>query len=61
LLVVGANDRAIRPEEAEKVARRMPSARIEKLQGLGHLAHEEAPERAAALIRASAAEAGLIK
>jgi magnesium chelatase accessory protein len=60
LLVVGANDRAIRPEDAEKVARRMTSVRIEKLQGLGHLAHEEAPERVAALIRTSAAEAGLI-
>jgi magnesium chelatase accessory protein len=60
LLVVGANDRAIRPEEAGKVARRMRNARIEKLQGLGHLAHEEAPERVAALIRTSAVEAGLI-
>jgi magnesium chelatase accessory protein len=61
LLVVGANDRAIRPEDAEKVARRMPNARIEKLQGLGHLAHEEAPERVAALIRASAVAAGLLR
>lgn len=60
LLIVGANDRAIRPEEADKVARRMPSARVEKLQGLGHLAHEEAPERVAALIRAAAVGAGLI-
>jgi magnesium chelatase accessory protein len=60
LLVVGANDRAIRPEDAEKVARRMPHVRIEKLQGLGHLAHEEAAERVAALIRASAVDGGLI-
>ena len=60
LLIVGANDRAIRPEDARKVAGRTPKARIEKLQGLGHLAHEEAPERAAAPIREAAVAAGLI-
>ena len=60
LLAIGANDKAIRPEDAEKVARRLPNGRIEKLHGLGHLAHEEAPERVAALIRDSAVAAGLI-
>jgi magnesium chelatase accessory protein len=60
LLVVGANDKAIRPEDAEKVARRTPNARIERLRGLGHLAHEEAPERLAAPIRDAAVAAGLI-
>lgn len=60
LLIVGANDRAIRPRDAEKVARGMTRAGIETLTGLGHLAHEEAPERVAAVISAAAAEAGLI-
>ncbi len=61
LLVVGANDRAIRPNNADKVATRMADARIERLAGLGHLAHEEAPERVATVIRAAAVDAGLIE
>lgn len=60
LLVVGANDKAIPPANADEVAKRMRNVRIERLPGLGHLAHEEAPERVAACIRAAAEEAGLI-
>ncbi|GJD81593.1 alpha/beta hydrolase [Methylobacterium gregans] len=52
LLVVGGNDRAIRPEDAFRLRDRLPEARVELLRGLGHLAHEEDPARVAALIGA---------
>lgn len=51
LLVVGANDRAVPPAQAERVRARLPKARILKLNLLGHLAHEEDPARIAALLR----------
>lgn len=55
LLVVGAKDRAVPPAQADRVRARLPSARIITLPGLGHLAHEEAPDQAAAIIIAEAA------
>lgn len=51
-LVVGTNDRAVPPAQADRVARLAPQATLERLPGLGHLAHEEAPDRVAALIAA---------
>ena len=60
LLVVGANDKAAPPGNADEVAISMRAAKVERLPGLGHLAHEEAPERVAACIRLAAAEAGLV-
>lgn len=50
LLVHGGNDPAIPPDWARDAAGWLPDARLELLPGLGHLAHEEAPEQAAALI-----------
>ncbi|MFC0389444.1 alpha/beta fold hydrolase BchO [Muricoccus vinaceus] len=50
VLVVGANDRAIPPSEAERVRAVLPAARIITMPGLGHLAHEESPEETARLI-----------
>lgn len=44
LLVIGKQDRTIRPTEALRLLRILPQARILALPGLGHLAHEEAPE-----------------
>ena len=44
-LVVGDNDRTVPPAQAVEVAARMPCARIDRLPGLGHLAHEEQPAR----------------
>lgn len=49
-LIVGAEDRMILPGEASKVRRLVPHAELVQLPGLGHLAHEEAPERVAELI-----------
>lgn len=50
LLVHGAKDPAIPLAWAKDAAGWLPDARLEVLPGLGHLAHEEAPEQAAALI-----------
>jgi magnesium chelatase accessory protein len=55
VLVVGALDRAVPPAQAEAVRARLPSAQIVTWPGLGHLAHEERPEQAAALIKAELA------
>jgi magnesium chelatase accessory protein len=52
LLVHGGNDPAIPPHWAEDAHGWLPDARLEVLPGLGHLAHEEAPEKAAAAIAA---------
>jgi magnesium chelatase accessory protein len=49
-MIVGANDRAVRPQSALKIAARLPNARVFEIGGLGHLAHEEAPEAHARLI-----------
>lgn len=58
LLVHGGDDPAIPPHWAEDAAGWLADARLEVLPGLGHLAHEEAPEQAAARIAAFLAEHG---
>jgi magnesium chelatase accessory protein len=60
LLVVGMEDRAIPPHQARQVQDRLPAARILRLQGLGHLAHEEDPARVAQLIIEEAAACGAL-
>ena len=58
VLVAGAADRAIPPEQSARVKDLVPSATVEILPGLGHLAHEERPDLIANLIeRVSAADA----
>jgi len=56
LLVHGAKDPAIPLGWAREAAGWLPDARLDVLPGLGHLAHEEAPGKAAALIAAFLAE-----
>jgi magnesium chelatase accessory protein len=51
LFVTGENDAAVRPRVSEDAAARMQAAETVMLDGLGHLAHEEAPERVIPLIR----------
>lgn len=51
LLVVGGHDRTVPPAQSQRLAERLPNARLHALPGLGHLAHEEAPAAAAALVR----------
>jgi len=52
LLLHGANDPAIPPDWARDAAGWLPGATLELLPGLGHLAHEEAPQDIAAHIAA---------
>ncbi|UMY15837.1 alpha/beta fold hydrolase [Methylobacterium organophilum] len=60
LLIVGGEDKAILPDTAFAVRDRLPEARVELIRGLGHLAHEEAPERVAGLLRAEAEAMGML-
>ena len=50
LLIHGDGDTAIPLAKAREAAALVPGARLEVLNGLGHLAHEEAPERVAEMI-----------
>lgn len=50
VLLAGGNDRTVPPEQAARVAALLPRARVERLPGLGHLAHEERPDLVAAAI-----------
>jgi magnesium chelatase accessory protein len=59
LLVAGGNDRAVPPENAATVRDRVPGATVRYMRGVGHLAHEEAPEAVADIIRAAARDAGV--
>ncbi|MCU0758312.1 MAG: alpha/beta fold hydrolase [Steroidobacteraceae bacterium] len=49
-LLAGGSDGMIPAREAEKVRALVPGAELLPLPGLGHLAHEEAPDRIAALL-----------
>ncbi|WP_420134299.1 alpha/beta fold hydrolase BchO [Rhodopseudomonas sp.] len=51
VLVAAEGDRAIPPSVARKVQEIQPNSVIERIPGLGHLAHEEQPQLIAALIR----------
>ena len=44
LLLAADRDRAVPSETAARIAARLPQGEVEMLPGLGHLAHEEAPE-----------------
>ena len=56
LLIHGANDPAIPLDWARDAHSWLANARLDVIPGLGHLAHEEAPDKAAALIAAFLAE-----
>lgn len=61
LQIVGSADRTVPPGDAERVRELLPGARIATLPGLGHLAHEEAPEQVAPLVVAFARETGVLQ
>lgn len=50
LMITGGGDRMISPSQSLRLRRILPEARLEILADLGHLAHEEAPDRVADLI-----------
>lgn len=47
-LLVGEADRTVPPRQAEQLAAQWPGVQVHRLPGLGHLAHEEAPQAVAA-------------
>lgn len=49
-LIAARGDRTVPPDCSRRVQRMVADARLIELDGLGHLAHEEAPQRLAALI-----------
>lgn len=51
LFLTGSADRAVPPSVSAEAARRMPHSELVELAGLGHLIHEEAPDRTMAAIR----------
>jgi magnesium chelatase accessory protein len=61
ILLAGSKDRSIPPQESRRVAAMLPNARVEILEGLGHLAHEERPKEIASLVLKLAAGAGIIE
>lgn len=50
LLIGASNDRAVPASTSRDIAQRMSHVDYTQMEGLGHLAHEEAPEAVAALI-----------
>jgi pimeloyl-ACP methyl ester carboxylesterase len=51
LVVCGSNDPVAPPAFAEEIARGIPGARLEIIDGAGHVANADAPERFNALLR----------
>jgi magnesium chelatase accessory protein len=49
-LVAAARDRTINPAEASRNVHRVRHGRVVRMKNLGHLAHEEDPEKAATII-----------
>ena len=50
--MTGAKDRAVPPNTTDRAAARLPLARVTQIADLGHLMHEEDPDRIADLILA---------
>lgn len=54
LLLAGERDRAVPPNNAQRVAERVKGARVIRMRGVGHLSHEEDPAATADLIHTAA-------
>lgn len=51
-LLVGSHDATVPPTQARRVQWHRPATRVQRLEGLGHLAHEEAPQRVVEALQA---------
>jgi magnesium chelatase accessory protein len=60
LLIVGDNDKAVLPRDADVVTAEIPGAIVETIRQAGHLAHEERPAEVCRIIVSHGAAAGLI-
>ncbi len=58
-LVVGTADRSVPPSQSARVQGLAPGATLTQMPGLGHLAHEERPDEAAAFIQSHVAVSAL--
>ena len=59
VLVTGADDKAVSPSDAHKIAAKIPGARVIGLPSGGHLVHEEQPAKVTRLLLDVAHDAGL--
>jgi len=60
LLVAGQRDGTVPPGESRRVQALLPAAELAELPGLGHLAHEEQPERVARRVTDFARRVGAV-
>ncbi len=60
VLVATGNDLTMPPREAARAQKVVPAARLVEIAGLGHLAHEEAPQRFADLLETLANEPAVV-
>ncbi len=60
VLIVGDNDKAVPPRDADVVAAEIPGAIVETIRRTGHLTHEERPDEVCRIIISYAAVAGLM-
>jgi magnesium chelatase accessory protein len=58
-LVAGERDHAVPSKIAEEIHALIPHSRLIRMAGLGHLAHEEVPDRTAEIVREAAGEPAL--
>lgn len=61
LLIAAENDKTVPPGDAALIARLVKTATVLRLPGVGHLAHEEAPDRIAAIVRETMAAAPALR
>jgi len=61
VLIAASRDAAVPPGVSREVASSVPGADLVVLEGLGHLAHEEAPERVAEVVLERSRMLGLIE
>lgn len=55
-ILAGERDRAVPPRLSQEAVERLPAAELIPLKGVGHLAHEEAPETVAEIVKDFARE-----
>jgi magnesium chelatase accessory protein len=60
-LIVARGDKAVSPSAADRIKRRLPQVRVEFVDGVGHLAHEEKPRLISERILELAEIAGAIE
>jgi magnesium chelatase accessory protein len=60
-LIVARGDKAVPPSAAYEIKRRLPKVRVDFVEGVGHLAHEEKPRAMSERIFRLVETAGVIE